>query len=456
MVRFGFQLSTALAVAAAAVVAVPPPSAVMLEDRAVSIPPSQDSFYAVPDGLEGVPPGTILRRRAPPNPIASFGIGPLNLQSSHQILYRTTDSLGQATATVLTVLIPWNARLDKVLSYQVAEDAATIDCAPSYAFQFAHATGPNHGTIVTEAELILVEAALEQGWVVIAPDFLGPKGAFLANELAGQATLDGIRAAINSGSFTGISEKPTVTMWGYSGGSLASLWAAELQPTYAPELSIAGASVGGTVPNISTVVLSINKKPSAGLIPAGILGLANQHPDLEALLQQHVRPEKREEFFRPRKQCLAANNAQFANQDVAGMLDDPNLIFTHPLAVSLVAKNALGGATPRIPIFLYKSTADEISPVRETDELVNQYCARGASVEYQRDLGSDHGSLAILAAPKALWWLKETMNGRRHEGCVRRTVPTSLLDPVSIGLLPKILIDALLNLLGKRVGPIIG
>ncbi|KAM4060460.1 secretory lipase domain-containing protein [Hirsutella rhossiliensis] len=472
MVAFGLRLVASLAVAAAAAYAAPPPvaapptvapapaAAPLPPGKMLSLasltPPSKDPFYAVPDDVEQALPGAILRHRAPPNPIAGFGILPISLQATHQILYRTIDSLGNATATVLTVLIPYNADLSKVLSYQVAEDAATIDCAPSYAFQFAHATGPDHGTILTEAELLLVEAALEQGWVVIAPDFLGPKGAFLANELAGHATLDGVRAAINSASFTGISNEPTVTMWGYSGGSLASLWAAELQPTYAPELSIAGAAVGGTVPNIATVVKSVNKKGSAGLIPTGILGLANQHPDLDQLLEQHVLPQYRAQFYKPRSQCFMANNNQFANKDVVGMLDDPSLIFRHPLAVTLIAKNALGSSTPKIPIFVYKSTADEISPVSETDSLVRTYCAAGASVEYQRDAGSDHGSLAVLAAPKALSWLIATMNGQRRTGCVTRTVPSSLLDPAAIELLPKILIDALLSLLGKRVGPIIG
>jgi hypothetical protein len=47
-------------------------------------------------------------------------------------------------------------------------------------------------------------------------------------------------------------------MWGYSGGSLATEWAAELQPTYAPELNFAGAALGGLVPNITSVLKTIN------------------------------------------------------------------------------------------------------------------------------------------------------------------------------------------------------
>lgn len=194
----------------------------------------------------------------------------------------------------------------------------------------------------TQAELLLVEVALEQGWVVIVPDFLGPKGAFLANELAGHAALDGIRAAINSASFTGISRDPTVAMWGYSGGSLASLWAAELQPTYAPELRTVGAAVGGTVPNITTVVTSVNKNAAAGLIPAGVLGLANQYSELDELLDKHVLPQHRDEFFKARHQCFLANVAQFNSRDVVAMFEDPGLVYTRPTAVRIVGMNNPG------------------------------------------------------------------------------------------------------------------
>ncbi|ODA77923.1 hypothetical protein RJ55_06526 [Drechmeria coniospora] len=458
MVSFRLHLAAFLAYSfsfAASVSRAAPPFAELL-DRATGVLPSKDSFYALPEDLESVKAGTVLRHRPPPNPIAAFGVLPANVKASHQILYRTTDSLGNATATVLTVLVPHKADLSKVLSYQVAEDAASIDCAPSYAFQLDHQTGPDKGTMLTQAELLLVGAALERGWVVIVPDFLGPKGAFLANGMAGYATLDGIRAAINSGSFTGIVKNPTVSMWGYSGGSLASLWAAELQPSYAPELEIAGAAVGGTVPNITTAVMSVNGKGAAGLIPSGVVGLMNQYPELVPVVDKHLRPRFRDAFYKVRRQCLRATTAQFRNLDVVGMFDDRNLMYTNPTVVKILEANGLGkGAIPKIPLFVYKSLKDEISPIGETDALVGHYCAGGARIEYQRDEQSMHNNLAIIAVPKALSWLIATMEGKNQPGeCVTRTVFSSLLDRAALGVLPKILLDVLLDLLGKPVGPL--
>lgn len=427
-----------------------------LYGRSTPALPSDDAFYALPGNLDTFAPGAIIRHRPPPNPIAAFGLLPVNLQASHQILYRTTDSLGNATATVLTVLVPHNADYSKVLSYQVAEDAANINCAPSYAFQLEHAD-PDMGTMVTEAELLLVEAGLEQGWVVISPDFLGPNGAFLANELSGKATLDGIRAALNSAPFTGISTSPTITMWGYSGGSVASMWAAELQPSYAPELKIAGAAVGGVVPNITTVVTEINGQADAGLIPAGVIGLANQYPDLGPIIDQHLLPQYRDSFYKAKSQCFGADTSDYANQDIIGMFDDRSLVYTNPTAVRILAENALGKHTPKIPMFVYKSLKDEISPIAETDALVAKYCSGGTIVQYQRDQESNHPTLAIIAAPKALSWLVDRMNGVKFQSsCSTKTVFSSLLDLDALKFLPKVLWDALLDILGKPVGPIIG
>ena len=457
MAEFSLRWVVSLALWATAAFAAPPSDpGTLLHDSSTPVPPSKDSFYTVPDGLDRVEPGTILRHRAPPSPIAAFGLDPVHLQASHQILYRTTDSLGAATATVLTVLVPHGADFAKVLSYQVAEDAAAIDCAPSYALQLRSATGPFLGTIVTQAELLLIEGALEQGWVLILPDFLGPHASFLANKLAGYATLDGIRAAINSASFTGISEKPRVAMWGYSGGSLASLWAAELAPTYAPELDIAGAAVGGTVPNITNVVTTINKGAFAGFIPTGVLGLVSQYPELRPVIEQHLLPQYHDLFYKVRSQCLAADAADFLFKDVVSMFDDHKLVYTNPTAVRILAENALGKSTPRIPLYWYKSTGDEISPVGDSDALVARYCDDGASIQYLRDVASEHASMAITGAPKALSWLRDLMNGRvRQKGCSKKTVVTSLLDPSTLGILPVFIVDALLDLLGKPVGPIL-
>jgi hypothetical protein len=167
-----------------------------------------------------------------------------------QILYRTNDNFDNATAAVLTLLIPHNADYPKVLSYQVAQDSAYANCAPSYAFQLKAATGGLLGTILSQAELLLMQAALEKGWIVISPDHEGPGAACLAN-----------------------------------------------------------------------------KQTVGGLIPAGVLGIANQYPEVATLLENEIRPEYKAAFDSAANQCFTANILQFAFKDVIGMFRDPTILY---------------------------------------------------------------------------------------------------------------------------------
>lgn len=93
---------------------------------------------------------------------------------------------------------------------------------------------------------------------------------------AGYATLDSLRAVMRSGNITGIDSKPTTTMLGYSSGGQAVGWATELHPTYAPELEIAGAALGGVVPNL-TALLNLRKFFSLCVGISGFVTATNIH-----------------------------------------------------------------------------------------------------------------------------------------------------------------------------------
>jgi hypothetical protein len=205
---FAFLLPLALGSIAA-------PPAPELVGRAVT-PPSEDPFYQAPPGYEDAAPGEILAYRKAPAKLAAFQSIPLNLKEVWQVSYRSTDALGQPQASVSTIIIPHNADYSKVISYQIAEDAAFINCAPSYVLQ----TGSNTTFAGTgRIEVLLMAGALSKGWIVSTPDWEGPQSSFIEGFQAGQSTLDSIRAALSSTSFTGVKSSADVQLWGYSGGS---------------------------------------------------------------------------------------------------------------------------------------------------------------------------------------------------------------------------------------------
>ncbi|MBS4104887.1 lipase family protein, partial [Tsukamurella paurometabola] len=107
---------------------------------------------------------------------------------------------------------------------------------------------------------------------VAMPDHGGGDDRFLTPRQPGWAVLDGIRAVENF-SRLGMNEKTPVTLWGYSGGAIASSWTIEEHPTYAPELNIRGAAFGAPERDLAASLKAVNTSLLAGLIPLALSAL---------------------------------------------------------------------------------------------------------------------------------------------------------------------------------------
>ena len=184
--------------------------------------PHRDPFYEPPQGFEYAAPGTVLRTRDVE--LGFLGLIPQKFTAT-QLLYRTNDRHGAAEAAVTTVLMPPERGPEKVcplVSYQCAIDAISDRCFPSYAMRRgAFAPGA-----VPQFEFVLVAAALAEGWAVSVPDHEGTRGIWGAPYEPGYRILDGLRAATCTERL-GISADSPIGLWGYSGGGLATAWAAE-------------------------------------------------------------------------------------------------------------------------------------------------------------------------------------------------------------------------------------
>jgi len=422
-----------------------------IHPRATPLPPTEDPFYTQPTGLEDVKPGIILRSRSI-GELSFQGAVPFTAKASYQLMFRTTDSLGNASAAVTTIIVPENANNSRVLSYQFAEDAAWLNCAPSYVVQLG-SNPENFGS--NGIETLFIIAALDQGWIVNLPDYEGLQSAFTSGLQAGQATLDSVRAALSSGDLTSISADADYQMWGYSGGSLASEWAAELQPSYAPELNFKGVALGGLVPNVTSILLIINKSLFAGLIPPGILGLGSVYPDLEAYLNEHLVTSTSSTFKESLSQCLAQDITTYAGQDMFSYFDEGEATLLSPIPQGVLQVTGLMGThgTPKMPVYAYKAIGDEISPVADTDALVAKLCAQGASIQYVRDGLGEHASEEITGSGDAFSFLVDRFNGVPvTPGCTTTNVLSDTLNGPGLAYLGTEVVDALVAVLGLPVG----
>ncbi|BFZ58429.1 hypothetical protein PYCC9005_005491 [Savitreella phatthalungensis] len=392
-------LTTVLAAAATGV------SAQTAYQRA--IPPSRDSWYTAPNGYELTPPGSVLRVRQAPGNFSSY-----NAAAVYQLLYRTTDSLYNATFAVTTLFVPKTSTGQAFLQYGIPYDTADVDASPSYTL----ATSP-----VTD-----IANGLAKGWYVATADYETKKASFTAGVVSGHATLDSIRAVRSSG--FGLLENATVALWGYSGGALASEWATELQVQYAPELNISGAALGGLTPNVTSVLLAVDGSIEAGLIPAGILGLASQYPGALDLLNSTLKqsgPMNATGFFAARNYSLTQSIVAFAGQRITDYFVNGIMELYLPQLMRITNRDGMMGyhGTPDTQLYVYKGTADEVSPVADTDNLVNRYCANGANILYDRNANATHVNEATYGAPAAVQFLTNIFAGNYSQtGCTIRNV----------------------------------
>jgi hypothetical protein len=439
-----FRGIAAVALAASATLAAAVPAA-----AAAPPPPQIDAFYQPPAGFESSAPGTVLRSRAVD--VAAFGLLPQKVQA-WQLLYRTTDTQDQPEATVTTVLLPAGAQPSAtrpLVSYQVAEDSPAPQCAISYQLR----QGAGNDNIVAQAEILLMDAALQKGWAVTVPDYEGPKSAYVAGKQAGQAVLDGIRATegFQAAGLNGVATN--VGLWGYSGGALASGWASELQPGYAPELAIRGVAEGGLPVSPRDVLQGANGGVFAGIAMSGVAGISQAYPELQSFLDTYLTADGKAALAKARTQCNSANVTTFAFRDLYKYFTVPNPL-SLPVPDAVLTADTLGQHTPTAPLFVYHSVNDELVPHAGTDQVVAGYCASGGRVTYQRDILSEHIALVVTGAPDALNWLSDRLSGKpAAPGCNTKTVASSLLLPGALQTLGSVLFNDLLYLAGKPVGP---
>nr|WP_245909987.1 lipase family protein [Nocardia amikacinitolerans] len=361
--------------------------------------PDPDPFYAAPPDLADKKPGDVLAVRQMP-PLLIFPDTTVTL-----VRFRSTNSTGKPIAATTTVLTPKAHRADgPLLSFQHIINGLGAECSVS---RVLYTGDPN--LIVREAPGWNV--LLQRGWTVALPDHLGPQFAYGAAKLGGQITLDGIRA-VKQVSELRLAQSPTA-MVGYSGGGMATAWAAALAPDYAPELQLAGAAMGGVPMNLVKMLegLGLGSHPVFGLALAAGLGLEREYPERFPLSDQlnDRGIAARDAIANSCTNDIIATGAGRGAMDFAkttSMIDDRD-------ARAVVEENSLElyDGVPRTPVFEWHSPIDGLVPV---DAIVNtdrRWCAAGVPVQAEQIPVPDHLTAAVLGIPAALSWLDARFRG---------------------------------------------
>lgn len=352
-----------------------------------------DPFYLAPADLGTLAPGEVVRTRRIDTWMYADTDG-------WQLAFRSTNSTGNPILAVTTVLLPRGVAHPPLVSYQAIVNSLGTKCAPSRSlFNLELQESPG------------LYLALERGWAVSVPDHLGPTGAYGAARLGGMITLDGVRA-VQRVAELGLADSP-VALAGYSGGGMASAWAAALAPSYAPELDLAAVVAGGVPADLKQMAegLGFDPHPGFGLAFAAAIGLEREYPHRFPVSSQlnETGLWLRDWVANECRRFLLFHGA-FRS---AGQLAASTTLWTSATAHQVLRENSLRyfRDTPTAPLYLWHGTLDGLTPYDSVAEVAHRYCAAGARLTFVPYEISEHMTTAVVGFPDAYEYVAARLRG---------------------------------------------
>ena len=216
--------------------------------------PEPGEFYDPPEIAADSAPGTLLRsERFTPDGLPEGA-------EAWRILYVTEGADGAPVPVSGMVFTGAAAREAAgprpVIAWGHGAIGVARGCAPSLLEEPGVVVGP-------------LDAALDQGWVVVATDYpgLGAPGfhPFLISDETGRSVLDAVRAARQSDA--GVEVGNRYALWGESQGGHAVLSAAQLATEgYAPDLDLVGVAAGAPATDLAPLMTAALTRPAGKVL----------------------------------------------------------------------------------------------------------------------------------------------------------------------------------------------
>jgi hypothetical protein len=392
--------------------------------RASAAPSATDPFYSYSGSLSGLAPGTVLKTRTEQWHVASIAL-PVTVV---QLLYVTQNAKGQPDTNVTSVLLPptpSTSQNNQLVAYGSFYDSLNPNDEPSVVFSGSPYSSNSE---LTTIETYDIGQMLLSGDTVSVADTEGQTADFAAGPEYGYTTLDAVRAAINASSTDNVSPGAKVVLMGYSGGAIATGWAAQEAPTYAPDVEtrLLGATMGGVLVDPDHNLHYVEGSSTwAGVMPMALVGIARAYGvNINPYLSQYG------------KEVVASMqtmNINTAEDDFAGITwaqiakpqyPEPEDV---PVFVSLVNRLILGNtALPNVPMFIAQGTGGQIDGTQpsatygagdgvmiagDVRSYASEVCASGDTVDYQEVSGLSHELVEPVWSTASLAWVAARFAG---------------------------------------------
>ncbi|WP_221348477.1 alpha/beta fold hydrolase [Streptomyces beigongshangae] len=400
------------------------PAADEVVSRGVTIP----AFYNPPATLPAAN-GTLVRSE--PLPLA------LSLPSLHgplpgtatRLMYKSTDSNGKPVAVTGAYIEPtarWKGDGPRPL---VAVAPGTLgqgdQCAASMGLE--HPLRFNGETVSVGYEDIAIYRLLAKGTAVVVTDYAGLGATdrlhtYVDRVDEAHAVLDAVRAArsVAGGSVTAGSP---VGLYGYSQGGGATAAAAELQSSYAPDVTLSGTYSGAPPADLTSVTGAIDGSELAGALGWSLNGFLQSDPELKPIAEAHLNAAGKAALADLSTMCVGDALFGYGYTKSTEWTKDgrtlADIVAATPELKTFLDGQRIGRLKPSGPVRLATGTADNLVPHGQARDLAVDWCRKGADVTYKPvvlpNAGSallNHFAPLLTDQGSAVDWLTDRLSGR--------------------------------------------
>ncbi len=362
-------------------------------------PPKPGAFYQPPSPLPAAPPGTIVRtERVQDAPQGS---------EEWRILYLSKSFRGAPTAVSGLLFVP-RAPAPPAGRPVVVSTHGTIGVA-------SYCVGSNLGPKYWPA-IDGLRQFLEEGYVVVAPDYqgLGTPGPhpYLVGDSEAWASLDAVRAARR---FKPAEAGRRFAAFGASQGGQAALFTGQLAASYAPELKLVGIAAAAPASDLARLLAGNPHGVLVRVLSAYTLASWSQvYPQLR--LDQVATPVARPIIKQIAKICIAFDEKATVAAGLVAQLLRISYLSRNPWETEpwkgLIAHNSPGHGRIDAPILITQGEQDKLVSPQITSSFVHQLCRRGERVEYRPYPGVDHIQAGPKTADDVARWVADRFAGR--------------------------------------------
>lgn len=359
--------------------------------------PRLDAFYAAPNDVPSEP-GSLLRS-------AAFERGIPDGAVAWRILYTTTRADGVAAVASGIVVAPSGSSPEPRPVIAWAHGTTGIDetCAPSVL--------PD---ALESGALYALALALDQGWVIVATDYigLGTDGPhpYLIGDPAGRSVLDAVRAATQLDELT-LGDQTVV--WGHSQGGGAALWTGQIAPHYAPDVDVVGVAALAPAADLPGLVDNLYDTVGGSLFAGYVVtGYSATYDDVD--FDDYVRPTARSTVRELAGRCLGEPEllVSVLSSIATGMSAFDGELTGGALAERLTENVPRGPF--EMPVLIGQGEADLLILPDAQERFARRLCDAGNQVDYRTHPGRDHVGLVQTGSPllpELVSWTRQRLAG---------------------------------------------